>query len=253
MQSNPQTTTSKKSAVAPKKDKKTLSTKASEQQKEEVVQEVKPNTVQPPVQPPVPPAVELAPTQELDYNNVLDFFNTTSDKFTEYSKYFKDNSLNKEERLKLETAFKKFVKSFSVIQLAYFESLSRQVSSLEKNNNSKSGGTKKVTDKEKSAIHKKLNVQPFLLTFMKLEPGTLVSRSDALTAITSYVKASNPSIIVENDKGSFKLVGDLAPLFTGICNIMKSKNLIQENPTQIRYTQIMQYMTHCFIKDEPTA
>lgn len=250
MQSNPQTTTSKKSAVAPKKDKKTLSTKTSEQQKEEVVQEVKPNTVQQSVT----PAVEVAaPTQELDYNNVLDFFNNTSDKFTEYSKYFKDNSLNKEERLKLETAFKKFVKSFSVIQLAYFESLSRQVSSLEKNNNSKSGGTKKVTDKEKSAIHKKLNVQPFLLTFMKLQPGTLVSRSDALTAITSYVKASNPSIIVENDKRSFKLVGDLAPLFTGICNIMKSKNLIQEDPTQIRYTQIMQYMTHCFIKDEPTA
>jgi hypothetical protein len=252
MQSNQQTTTSKKSAVAPKKDKKTLSTKTPEQSKEQVVQEVKPNIVQQSVT----PSVEVVTTQELDYNNVLDFFNNTSDKFTEYSKYFKDNSLNKEERLKLEAAFKKFVKSFSVIQLAYFESLSRQVSSLEKNNNSKTGGTKKVTDKEKSAIHKKLNVQPFLLTFMKLQPGTLVSRSDALTAITSYVKeqkASNPSIIVENDKRSFKLVGDLAPLFAGISNIMKSKNLIEQAPTQIKYTQIMQYMTHCFIKDEPTA
>jgi hypothetical protein len=91
---------------------------------------------------------------------------------------------------------------------------------------------------------------------MKVEPGVAVSRSDALTAITSYVKQmkeTNPNIIVESDHRYFKLIGDLKPLFDGIGEIMKSKNLVEQIPTQIRYTQIMQYMSYCFIKDEVTT
>ena len=191
--------------------------------------------------------------QESDFSAVLDFLNTSSDKFTELSKFFKESTLSKDERGKLDTGLKKFLKASSAFQMSYMEHLARQVSLLEKNSGSKSGGVKKVQDKEKSAIHKKLNVHPFLLSFMKLEPGTLVSRSDALTAITGFVKQEklkNPEIIVADDKRSFKLLGDLKTLFGGIEGIMVSKGLIADKqmPLQIKYTQIMQYMTHCFIK-----
>lgn len=193
--------------------------------------------------------------QELDFTTVVDFINSTSDKLLEFSKYFKDSTLSKDERGKVETSFKKFQKSYNTVQNAYYDHLSRQVSTLEKSSGSKSGGTKKVQDKEKSAIHKKLPVHPFLLSFMKLDQGTFVSRSDALTAITGFVKQekeTNPDIIVATDKRSFKLIGELKVLFDGIEQIMKSKNLLDDKqmPTEIKYTQIMQYMTHCFVKPD---
>jgi hypothetical protein len=196
--------------------------------------------------------------QEYDINSVLEFMNNTSDKFIELSKFFKDNVVSKEERNKLETSYKKFNKTYSQFQSAWPEYLSRQVNILEKNVGNKSGGQKKVTDKEKSAIHKKLSVHPFLLDFMKLPQGTLVSRSDALTAITGFVKdakVNNPDIIVADDKKTFKIIGELQTLFKGIEKVMISRNaLTGPMPTQIKYTQIMQYMTHCFVKnDEPTV
>lgn len=196
--------------------------------------------------------------QEVELNNILEYLNVASDRLLDFSKYFKDNILSKDERSKLETSFKKFSKANSSLQQTYYEYLSKQVSSLEKNSGNKSGGNKKVTDKDKSAIHKKHQVHPFLLEFMKREQNTLVSRSEALTAITSYVKQEkikNPSIIVENDKMKFKLIGDLKPLFDGIEKVMKTKNLLNEKvmPIEIKYTQIMEYMTHCFIKAEPPA
>jgi hypothetical protein len=196
--------------------------------------------------------------QEYDINSVLEFMNNTSDKFIELSRFFKDNVVSKEERNKLETSYKKFNKTYSQFQSAWPEYLSRQVNILEKNVGNKSGGQKKVTDKEKSAIHKKLSVHPFLLDFMKLPQGTLVSRSDALTAITGFVKdakVNNPDIIVADDKKTFKIIGELQTLFKGIEKVMISRNaLTGPMPTQIKYTQIMQYMTHCFVKnDEPTV
>jgi hypothetical protein len=196
--------------------------------------------------------------QEYDINSVLEFMDLTSNKFIELSKFFKDNVVSKEERNKLETSYKKFNKSYSQFQGAWPEYLSRQVSILEKNVGNKSGGQKKVTDKEKSAIHKKLQVHPFLLDFMKLPQGTLVSRSDALTAITGFVKdakVGNPDIIVADDKKTFKIIGELQTLFKGIEKVMISRNALEgQMPTQIKYTQIMQYMTHCFVKnDEATV
>ena len=201
---------------------------------------------------------EVVIVQELEFNNVIEYLNNDSDKLIELSKYFKDNTLSKDERTKFESTFKKLSKAYSTLQQSYNEYLSKQVSSLEKNYGNKSGGVKKQTDKEKSAIHKKYPVHPFLLAFMKLEPNTLVSRSDALTAITGYVKQEkigNPDIIVENDKMKFKLIGDLKILFDAIEQVMKTKNLLQNTvmPTEIKYTQIMEYMTHCFIKNEEVA
>lgn len=262
MQTEQQTLT-KKTSTGVKKDKKQTKPKENVPEvKVEQVLENKPSIIavveeqsQVVSEPISEKTNEVVVLQELEFNNVIDYLNTASDKFIEYSKYFKDNSLSKDERGKIEASFKKLNKAYSTIQQTYYEYLSKQVSSLEKNSGNKSGGAKKQTDKEKSAIHKKHPVHPFLLTFMKLEPNTLVSRSDALSAITGYVKqekVANPDIIVANDKMKFKLIGDLHPLFVGIEQVMKSKNLNQNivMPTEIKYTQIMEYMTHCFIKAE---
>jgi hypothetical protein len=273
------TQTKKSTSSGVKKEKKLKSkTSDSEQQPEQVSKPVEP-IVEKVVKPVLmetksAPVVQLKETtpeveenkstdevvlQELDFSSVVEFINTTSDRLLEYSKYFKDSTLSKDERGKVETLFKKFQKSCNALQNSYYDHLSRQVSTLEKSSGSKSSGMKKVQDKEKSAIHKKLQVHPFLLNFMKLEQGTLVSRSDALTAITGFVKLEkekNPDIIVATDKRSFKLIGELKILFNGIEQIMKSKNLLdgKQMPTEIKYTQIMQYMTHCFIKtDEPNV
>ena len=259
MQAEQQTVT-KKTSSGVKKDKKPLKAKESVPEvKVEQVLEIKTPVVQEQSQivpePITEKTNEVIVVQEFDINTIIDNLNIMSDKFIESSKYFKDNSLSKDERGKIEASFKKLNKGITTLQQAYYEYLSKQVSSLEKNSGNKSGGAKKHTDKEKSAIHKKHPVHPFLLTFMKLEPSTLVSRSDALSAITGYVKqekVTNPDIIVANDKMKFKLIGDLNPLFTGIEQVMKSKNLLQNTvmPTEIKYTQIMEYMTHCFIKQE---
>lgn len=268
MQTEQQTTPqTKKSTSETKKGKKTSkSTEQTPVQTLESVPETVNTEVKVTLQEVVPVTQSQSETETVvvensavvekpDFNTIIDYLNESSDTLTEYSKYFKDNTVSKEERSKVESAFKKFSKASTTVQLSYTDYLSRQVSSFEKSSGNKSNGVKKVADKEKSAIHKKLNVQPFLLKFMKLEPGTHVSRSDALTAITGFVKnekVANPDIIVENDKRSFKLIGELKTLFGGIEQVMKSKNLLNDKqmPSEIKYTQIMQYMTHCFIKPE---
>ena len=245
MQSVQETTQTKKT-VPPKKEKKTVTSVQTPVQQSSTTT---PTEVPPTI---VEETQNTEVSQEFDVSSVIDFLNTSSDKLTDFGKLFKDSSMSKDDRLKFETAFKKYSKSFNTLQQYYVEYLSRQLSVASKGHSSKNSGVKKNLDKDKSAIHKKLNVHPFLLAFMKLDKNTLVSRSEALTAITTYVseeKAKNPDIIVENDKRSFKLVGALKPLFDGIHAVMKSKNLVEVAPTQIKYTQIMQYMTHCFIKD----
>jgi hypothetical protein len=261
-------TPSKKSQSGVKKDKKTVSknTETINQQ----VNEIKTSTPAPVVEVKTENKLEtktvsstevlentseVAIVQDLELTSILENLNNISDKLLEYSKYFKDNVLSKDERNKVEIGFKKLTKASSSLTQSYNEYLSKQMSLLEKNIGNKSGGNKKVTDKEKSAIHKKHNVHGFLLNFLKLEPNTLVSRSQALTSITGYVKEEkikNPDIIVANDKRKFKLIGDLKQLFDGIEGVMKSKNLLKDTvmPTEIKYTQIMEYMTHCFIKSD---
>jgi len=263
MQTEQQTTTTQnKKTHSAKKDTIKKQTKKSNEQVEE-----QPTVVEQVVQTVVTPVIsqeqsvtanlsadETVVLNELDVNTILDFINTFSDKCSEYSKYFKDSTLSKEERAKMESGFKKLSKSTSLFNSSYTEYLLRQVSVLEKSSGSKSGAGKKVTDKEKAAIHKKLPVHPFLLNFMNLEQNTLVSRSDSLAAITGFVKQekikNNPEIIVSDDKRSFKLIGDLKVLFDNIQIVMNNKNLLEGKtfPTELKYTQIMQYMTHCFIK-----
>jgi hypothetical protein len=190
---------------------------------------------------------------ELEINNVLEFINSASDKFSDISKFVKDHQsqFTKDERLKLEASFKKLFKAHTSAHIAYDDMMSKQVTIYEKSSNGKSNTVKKVVDKEKSAIHKLQPAHPFLLVFMKKENGSMVSRSEALSAITDYV-SKNPEIVTPEDKRYFNLTGDLDPLFVGIKKIMENKKLLENDaqmPTKIKYTEIMKYMSHCFVKD----
>jgi hypothetical protein len=201
---------------------------------------------------------ESVQLQSVDISSMTEFLNQTSDKLSELTKQFKDVHPSKDERAKFDSAFKKCMKAVNAYQTAYVESLSKQVSTLEKSSGSKPAAAKKVTDKDKSAIHKPLQVHQFLLDFMKKDKGTLVSRSEALTAITGYVKAEklkNPDIKVEGDNRAFKITGDLKKLFDGIDKVIIEKKVAKPapSPTQIRYTDIMSYMTHCFVPVEKEA
>jgi len=192
-------------------------------------------------------------SSELEINNVLEFINSASDKFSEISKFVKDHQsqFTKDERLKLEASFKKLFKAHTSAHIAYDDMMSKQVTIYEKSSNGKTNAVKKVFDKEKSAIHKLQPAHPFLLVFMKKENGSMVSRSEALSAITDYV-SKNPEIVTPEDKRYFNLSGDLDPLFKGIKKIMENKKLLENDaqmPTKIKYTEIMKYMSHCFVKD----
>jgi hypothetical protein len=199
-------------------------------------------------------------TTVVDIDSILEYMNK-SDSFAEqYKKYFKGSALPKDERIKIESSFKKFTKSYNAMQTAYFEYFSRQVAVLEKNSHGKSSHPKKSLEKGKAAIQKKLLVEPFLLSFMKLDQNTLVSRADALSSINAYVKREkdlkNPEILIENDLKSFKIGGELIPLFVGIEKMMRSTNKLAPDetiPTQIKYTDIMKFMTHCFVKADVTG
>jgi hypothetical protein len=186
---------------------------------------------------------------------LLEQFNELSDKLTDFTKNMRNITFsNKDVRNKFETVFKKFFKASSQLTITYPEIISKQLTVAEKSSHGKSS-VKKTTNKDKSAVNKKLAVEDNLLTFMGLEKGTLVSRAEALQAITGYVKSvketGNPEIKVEGNNRAFKLIGKLAPLFKGIEKTMIERGDLKKGeivPDKITYIQIMKYMTYCFKK-----
>ena len=188
--------------------------------------------------------------QDIDFQSFLEKFNTIQEYLAEINKFLKYNTFTKEERLKYDIYNKKFHKSYSAYNTNLHENLTRNISSLEKNTLHKSS-SKKTVNKDSLPIHKKLAVYPFVLEFLKLEPNTLVSRAELLRLINSYVKIyaiEHPEIIDPEDKKSFNLIGDLKNLFDNIEEIAKSRNVVEKNPTKIKYTDIMYFMTYFFIK-----
>ena len=218
------------------------------------------------VSPPTSTVVEVAaptttPTEESTTENtevstqLLEQFNDLSDKLTDFTKNMRNITFNnKDVRNKFETVFKKFFKASSQLTITYPEIISKQLTVAEKSSHGKSS-VKKTTNKDKSAVNKKLAVEDNLLTFMGLEKGTLVSRAEALQAITGYVKSvketGNPDIKVEGNNRAFKLIGKLGPLFKGIEKTMIERGDLKKGeivPDKITYIQIMKYMTYCFKK-----
>jgi hypothetical protein len=186
---------------------------------------------------------------------LLEQFNDLSDKLTDFTKNMRNITFsNKDVRIKFESVFKKFFKASSQLTVTYPEIISKQLTVAEKSSHGKSS-VKKTSNKDKSAVNKKLAVEDNLLTFMGLEKGTLVSRAEALQAITGYVKSvketGNPDIKVEGNNRAFKLIGKLGPLFKGIEKTMIERGDLKKGeivPDKITYIQIMKYMTYCFKK-----
>ena len=215
-----------------------------------------PETIPIPTPTPIVESVESVvmeeQTPQYNIDSITTYLNETSDFFSNYSKFFKDTTLTKEDRIKAEASFKKLTKSYTFLQSCYIDNLSKQLSYYEKHfQTKKKGGAKKVVDKSKSSVHKQHVAQPFLLTFMGRNENELISRAEALTAITNYVKnekVTNPDIIKTEKKGSFKIIGKLEALFQGISETMKTANVPDFNgiPPELKYQQIMQYLKYCF-------
>jgi hypothetical protein len=201
---------------------------------------------------------DVVVVQEFDMNQSVEEFNLLCDKLSEFAKAMKDYSLaQKEQRSKVDQLMKKFKKVSTSVDSAFVDLCFKQISVSEKHGGSKSSAPKKVLDKSKSAVHKKQPTRDVLLKFMGLEAGTQVSRAEALNAINSFVREEkekkNPEIFVEGDNKAFRIIGKLKPLFDGIGEVMKSKGKAEPVPQQIYFTQIMGYMSHCFLSAEEAS
>jgi hypothetical protein len=199
---------------------------------------------------------EQSATEEVS-KQLLEQFNDLSDKFTDFAKNMRNIDFgNKDFRTKFDATFRKFSKASSQLMLTYPEVVSKQLSVAEKLSHGRSS-SKKTANKEKSAVNKKLPVDDNLLTFMGLDSGTMVSRAEALQAITGYVKSlkesGNSDIKVEGNNRAFKIVGKLQTLFKGIEKVMVERGDLKKGesmPDKITYIQIMKYMTYCFKKSD---
>ena len=187
----------------------------------------------------------------------LNTFSSNHEKYlNDFNFYVKENfsSFSKDEKNKCEYHLRKMQKNINNSYSNLFDTCFKNISTLEKSSGHKSSVKKSPEEKLNAAIHKKLEVYPYVLTFMNLPDNTMVSRADVLTAITSFVKsekAIEPDMITcKDDKRSFYIIGKLKTFFDGISNIMKSKNIEEEVPSQIKFTQIMKYMKYCFVKND---
>jgi len=113
--------------------------------------------------------------------------------------------------------------------------------------------SKKNTDKSKCAINIPHDTYPEILQFMKLSPETQISKGNIMQAINAYVKkektSKNLDIFVEGDNRSFKIIGELTPLFDFIKSVMIERGILSAQddfPTQLTYTGIMKYLSYCF-------
>jgi hypothetical protein len=198
---------------------------------------------------------ETSAINEYDVGFYLEDFDLQCDKLLDFSKNLKDMKIgNKENRIKFDQVMKKFMKTSILVQSSFFDSCMKQISSMEKSASVKVvPEKKKIMDKGKAAVNIEQPVRDILLTFMELPKGTLVSRSQALNSINSFIKEEkekkNPEIFVENDKRAFKAVGKLKILLNGINEVMVSKGVTDAKiPDHIYYTSIMGLMSHCFYK-----
>jgi len=164
---------------------------------------------------------------------------------------------NREVRTRFDAIFRRFSKASAQLSITYPELVSKELLSAEKNSKGKSSTKKTTANKDNAAVNKKLPVDDILLSFMGLPASTQVSRSDALKAITGYVKTAKQTgtvdVKVEGNNRAFKIAGKLQPLFKGIEKLMLEKGDLKKGetvPDKITYIQIMKYMSYCFKKVE---
>ena len=130
---------------------------------------------------------------------------------------------------------RKFKKAYfnldSEVDKLYTTALKSQEKELSKKNKTKSSSG----NKSNGAIMTPIEAEPFLLEFMGLPTGTLVSRNDARAKVYNFINEhrnnKNQDIFVykegangkELDNNQYKIIGSLATLFKGIDKVMASR------------------------------
>lgn len=115
----------------------------------------------------------------------------------------------------------------------------------------------KSTVKKASHVTTPSETYDFILNFMKqplttknadgVDEKTKVSKAEIMSKICDYVRDNK--LQLEDDKKTFALTGDLTGLFSKIKENMKSRGKITpeiEAAKQVKYTQLMTYLTYCF-------
>jgi hypothetical protein len=115
----------------------------------------------------------------------------------------------------------------------------------------------KSTIKKASHVTTPSETYDFILNFMKqplttknaegVDEKTKVSKAEIMSKICDYVRDNK--LQLEDDKKTFALTGDLTALFSKIKENMKSRGKITpeiEAAKQVKYTQLMTYLTYCF-------
>lgn len=144
-------------------------------------------------------------------------------------------SLSGANRTVLDELRRKFKKAYfnldTEVDKLYTSALKSQEKELSKKNKTKSTSG----NKSNGAIMTPIEPEPFLLEFMGLPTGTLVSRNDARAKVYNFINEhrnnKNQDIFVykdgpngkELDNNQYKIIGNLATLFKGIDKVMGSR------------------------------
>jgi hypothetical protein len=223
-----------KPKVAKKAPKKSLQEEAPVEQP--VVQEMKVEVA------PVEVATE-SETQQNDESATDDqmmsvieqLLTSASTQIMDATTKLKSCSLSGANRTVLDELRRKFKKAYfnldSEVDKLYTTALKSQEKELSKKNKTKSSSG----NKSNGAIMTPIEAEPFLLEFMGLPTGTLVSRNDARAKVYNFINEhrnnKNQDIFVykdgpngkEMDNNQYKIIGSLATLFKGIDKVMDSR------------------------------
>ena len=165
----------------------------------------------------------------------------------------KNYDVTKESITQITKVMNKAIKLFANIQISNNDFLTKETASSLKTKDAKAKKPKKVVNKENFAINKENETYKEVLSFMKLDENTNVSKAHILQEINAFVKkektANNPEIFFQGDNRRFKLIGDLKVLFEFIKKQMIKRGDLgnsDEFPKDLAYTQIMKYLKYCF-------
>ena len=172
----------------------------------------------------------------------------------------KNYDVSKDSITQITKVMNKAIKLFANIQISNNDFLTKETASSLKTKDAKAKKPKKVVNKENFAINKENETYKEVLSFMKLDENTNVSKAQILQEINAFVKkektANNPDIFFEGDNRRFNLIGDLKVLFEFIKKQMIKRGDLgnsDEFPKDLAYTQIMKYLKYCFpetVKDK---
>ena len=172
----------------------------------------------------------------------------------------KNYDVSKESITQVMKVMNKAIKLFANIQISNNDFMTKETASSLKTKDAKAKKPKKIVNKDNFAINKENQSYKEVLTFMKLNENTNISKAQILQEINAFVKTNktgnNPDIFFEGDNRRFMLIGDLKVLFEFIKKQMIKRGDLgnsDEFPKDLAYTQIMKYLKYCFpetVKDK---